>query len=443
MKLRNGRAVGKVSYKDSDRERRCAEKRATHEERSDFERDRSRVIHSAAFRRLQGKTQVFTVGEGDFFRSRLTHSLEVAQIGKGLALRLGADPDLVETVSLIHDIGHPPFGHAGEDELKRLMMPYGGFEANAQNIRVLTKLETKSKEYQGLNLTRAVIDGQMKYKEAFCKEKVKSGKQKKFIYKENLELVDWASSDARSAIEGGDREWKSFECEIMDWADEVAYAVHDLEDSIHARYIAASSFQEDARINSLVREVKKKFKDRDVDTSKVWNSLLNDHLLKKNPDFQFGNRSSEKEKKYNRKSLTSYLINRYIKATVRVQRGTVLRDNASERYLYRVDIPDEFEVEVALINKLIWKFVIQSPQVRTLEEKGRYVIRCLFLKFMHKDNAKYLLPNDWKEYLPNDNSVEDTARVVSDYISGMTDGYAQKTYARLYLPNQGTIYDLL
>ena len=121
-----------IKYTEHDKERFCDEVLPkSDDERSRFERDRSRVIHSAAFRRLQGKTQVFTTGEDDFFRTRLTHSLEVAQIAKGLALRLGANPELVETVALIHDIGHPPFGHAGEKELKKLMKNFGGFEANA------------------------------------------------------------------------------------------------------------------------------------------------------------------------------------------------------------------------------------------------------------------------------------------------------------------------
>ena len=178
----------KIKYTPHDRERRFPEKLPKGDERTEFERDRSRIIHSAAFRRLQGKTQVFTAGEGDFFRTRLTHSLEVAQIGKGLALRLRADPDLVEAVSLIHDIGHPPFGHSGEEELKLLMRPYGGFEANAQNIRILTKLENKSGKYDGLNLTRATIDGQLKYKEAFEPTK------RKFVYEDDIGIVDWASS---------------------------------------------------------------------------------------------------------------------------------------------------------------------------------------------------------------------------------------------------------
>lgn len=296
----------KVNYRAHDWQRKTADRRRDYEERDHFEIDRSRIVHSAAFRRLQGKTQVFTAGEGDFFRTRLTHSIEVAQIGKGLALRLKADPVLVETVSLVHDIGHPPFGHAGENELKSLMMQYGGFEANAQNIRILTKLETKSGNYCGLNLTRAVIDGQTKYKETFCQERAARGSQKKFIYEEDLPIVEWAGKDAQKEVEGYDSSWKSFECEIMDWADDIAYAVHDLEDSIHAGYISLSTFRDDPRWQETIDKVTKDFKGSSVNVREIADSLSR-LFLDENPDFRpFTSRSSYRESKASRKQLTSF-----------------------------------------------------------------------------------------------------------------------------------------
>ena len=411
------------------------------EERTEFERDRSRIIHSAAFRRLQGKTQVFMVGEGDFLRTRLTHSLEVAQIGKGLALRLGADPDLVEAVSLLHDIGHPPFGHAGEDELKTLMHRYGGFEANAQNIRIIRKLERKSEDYDGLNLTRAVVDGQMKYKHQF------DGCRKKFIYKDDLELMRWAQDEAIGAVHGGDTNSQSFECQIMDWADDVAYAVHDLEDSIHTGYIDGTIFHHnDSRSERAIDEIACKYRDYETNVRDIYSKLMAEIQSRFFGYETVRLRGDHKQQKASRKRLTSFLINRYIKGTKRSESGNSVKIPVSRRYLYNLYIPVEHEIEVALINKLIWKHVIESPQIRTLEEKGKHIVRCLFLKFMRGSNADFLLPQDWQIYLSGPANVNEKAikaRVVSDYISGMTDEFAQRLYSRLYLPNQGSIYERL
>ena len=427
----------RIKYTDDDEVRQTPEKSVRDEERSPFERDRSRIIHSAAFRRLQGKTQVITVGEGDFLRTRLTHSLEVAQIGKGVALRLGANTDSVEAISLVHDIGHPPFGHAGEQELKSLMKSYGGFEANAQNIRVLTELETKSNDYSGLNLTRAVIDGQMKYKDTF------NGKRKKFIYCEDTEVMEWAGDKAESVSPLSHKGAKSFECQIMDWADDVAYAVHDLEDSIHTGYISYASLQDQHRGGEVIKRVICEFEDCSIDVSEVCESFVT--ILRRTfPPFQglYAVNGRQRQKAY-RKQLASFLINRFIKATQRVESVTIPKDQLSYRYWYRVYIPIQYRVEVTFIKKLIEICVIESPQIRTLEEKGRYVVRTLFRKFMQGDNAKALLPEDWSERLDSDSSEEAKARLVSDYIAGMTDNYAQKIYARLYLPDKGSIYELL
>ena len=432
----------KIKYTAHDFERRKDEGHpASDEERSPFERDRSRVIHSAAFRRLQGKTQVFTTGAGDFYRTRLTHSLEVAQIAKGLALRLGADPELVETVALIHDIGHPPFGHAGEDELKKLMKKFGGFEANAQNVRILTKLESKSLGYEGLNLTRAVLDGQLKYKVPYTKN------TRKFVYDESMDVVIWASDAALGEFQGLPTDTKSFECEIMDWADDIAYAIHDLEDSVHANYIGPSTFwaNGDRRTSDAINEVQEDYENdgSNVNVRAIAEPLFNIiHQL--NPDFQtFAGAASYHEQKARRKQLTSGLIGRYIKAATRFDRGVVSDSPVSYRYLHSVQIPTKYRVEVDLIKKLIWKFVIESPQVRTLEEKGRHILRSLFGIYMQRDKGEQLLPTDWRELLQGDYTKNDKARVVCDHISGMTDDYAQRTYANLFLPNQGSIYEVL
>lgn len=420
--------------RDDDKDRRKPD-----DERSEFERDRSRVIHSGAFRRLQGKTQVFTTGEGDFYRTRLTHSLEVAQIAKGLALRLGAHPELVETVALIHDIGHPPFGHAGEDELKKLMRNFGGFEANAQNIRILTELESKSLGYQGLNLTRAVLDGQLKYKVPYPEN---TGK---FVYDESMSVVAWASDVAREEIPGLPPDTKSFECEIMDWADDIAYAIHDLEDSIHANYIGLSTFmiEREHRTRDAIDEVQEKYENERINVQTTAEGLF-EIIRQLNPSFQlFTGAANYNEQKAHRKQLTSGLIARYIKAATRSDRQVGSDKPVSHRYLHAVNVPTNYRVEVDLIKRLVWKFVIESPQVCTLEEKGRHIIRGLFRKYMQAEKGEQLLPPDWRERLQGDYTKAQKARIVCDYISGMTDDYAQRSYAKLFLPNQGSIYEVL
>ena len=425
----------KIEYTAHDEKRKlCEGPPSRDEERSPFERDRARIIHSAAFRRLQGKTQVFAPGEGDFYRTRLTHSLEVAQIAKGLALRLGADPDLVEAAALLHDIGHPPFGHAGEDELKRLMVKYGGFEANAQNLRLITEVEKKSTKYRGLNLTRAVIDAQLKYKTP------PNQNPRKFIYAKDLKLADWASKAARTAACEHRYEAKSFECQIMDWADEVAYAIHDLEDGIRSRYIDAFTFADQSqRLSDALADVQNKFDD-DIDVEKEYKRLV-DRLQGCNPCLKTSRSADEltRSSEY-RKEMTTALINRYVTCARRCTLPGGRKNPISSRYLYVLWIPLEYRIEVALINSVIRRFVITAPQVYTLENKGKQIIRALFFKFMRDIN---LLPDDWRYGVSANDARPKKARVICDYISGMTDDYAQKTYAKMFSPQYGSIYEVV
>src|ERR1700744_3830222 len=188
--------------------------------RTPFARDRDRIIHSTAFRRLKEKTQVFVAHEGDHFRTRLTHSLEVAQIARSLATALGLDADLAETVALAHDLGHPPFGHAGEDELQKQMEAYGGFDHNVQTFRVVTKLERRYPRFEGLNLTWETLEGIIKHNGPVADKLEKPSWRAiaEFDAEDDLRLAPWASAEAQVAA----------------LADDIAYNNHDVDDGVQA-----------------------------------------------------------------------------------------------------------------------------------------------------------------------------------------------------------------
>ncbi|MFZ4622233.1 MAG: dGTP triphosphohydrolase, partial [Bacteroidota bacterium] len=248
----------------------CREEERHGDYRTPFEQDRDRIIHTASFRRLQAKTQVFLSGEYDFYRTRLTHSLEVAQIGRAICTYLlrkspffsdtfFIDSNLVEAICLSHDLGHPPFGHAGERTLHNVMKPFGGFEGNAQTLRLLTETVYSDKvSRKGMNPTRAFLDGVLKYKTLFSELE---NPKNHFIYNEQKQYLDFVFDgiDLTQQMEAGKTRdyFRSIECQIMDWSDDVAYSLNDVADGIHSGFITQHKVERWAESQKLDDDQKK------------------------------------------------------------------------------------------------------------------------------------------------------------------------------------------
>ncbi|MBR6439925.1 MAG: deoxyguanosinetriphosphate triphosphohydrolase [Aeriscardovia sp.] len=311
--------------------------------RTEFERDRARLIHSSAFRRLGGKTQVRTAGYNDFARNRLTHSLEVAQIGRQIGYLLGCDPDVVDCACLAHDLGHPPFGHNGEKVLASICEGIGGFEANAQTFRILTRLEPKVFEEGkswGLNLTRASLDACVKY--PWTKEEASSyikGGRKFCIYPEDMEAFLWLK-------DAGREHERPMECQVMDISDDIAYSVHDFEDALEGG-ADLSRFNPDSGMASL-EEAMKAWYGKEEDPEGLKEAFLRlssfDRFFGKKVD---GSRSSLAALK----DLTSALIGRFASS---IMTATRKRDGYDPlvRYKASLEVPEETRMEIELLKGL-------------------------------------------------------------------------------------------
>jgi dGTPase len=369
-----------VRYTAADAERQTPEQGKPSDEREPWEIDRARILHSAAFRRLQRKTQVFASAEGDFFRTRLTHSIEVSQIAKGIALRVGANATLCEAASLAHDIGHPPFGHAGEAVLNRRMAGAGGFEGNAQNLRVVASLEVKSNEYLGLNLTRATLDALLKYKRSHA-EAMRSGYDK-FFYDDDVPLVEWVCQGCRD-------ERTSFECQVMDWADNVAYSVHDVEDGMWAELITLSRLKEGSTWDAVLASVPEA-------DARLVGSVLGEAA---------------------QKTWSSYAIYEMVHAAAS---ELCEDDGRGPRYARRLIVDEHARLKGRVLMALAEELVFRHPRVAGVQPRAERILGGLFDAI-----------SDRPELVPEDLRGSDPCRAVCDYISWMTDDEAEREYERL------------
>ena len=399
--------------------------------RNSFEVDRDRIIHTSAFRRLQAKTQVFQSGEYDFYRTRLTHSIEVGQIGRSICSYLKkssehlgedfyVDPNLVEAVCLSHDLGHPPFGHNGEKTLNRLMRPYGGFDGNAQTLRLLTEtIYSDLKKRSGMRPTRALLDGVLKYKSLYSE---RDNPPNHFLFDDQKPYLDFVfdDHDLESKLPGhkAKNSFKSLECQIMDWADDTAYSIHDIADGIRAEFITIDKLERWASSVEL-----------GSDESGHVESVIN-IIRKGNVDAMLGIKIGE-----------------FIQTSSLQERSNFMSEKTNRvRFELKVDPAKQRESE--LYKRIAYEIVFLSTRVKQLEYKGDSMLKRLFEVLLENYTEKggtppRLVSPKLEKRLKAADTVTDKARLLCDYLAGMTDSFAIKTYRRLFDPGFGSIVDIV
>ncbi|WP_433376581.1 deoxyguanosinetriphosphate triphosphohydrolase [Actinoplanes sp. CA-142083] len=325
--------------------------------RTPYQRDRARVLHSAGFRRLASKTQVHTAGSDDFLRTRLTHSLEVAQISREMGARLGCDPDVVDVAGLAHDLGHPPFGHNGETALDEAARACGGFEGNAQTLRVLTRLEAKVPG-AGLNLTRASLDACSKYPWPR-----KDGYRKFGIYSDDRPVFDWMRLD-------GLGERRCLEAQVMDWADDVAYSVHDVEDGVHGGYLSLRPLLDDpAERAELCADVAATYSDEPADAL----AAALDQLLADPAVVPVAGYDGTYGAQVTLKRMTSVLTGRFVASAVGATQSRYGTDPV-RRYDADLIVPRTVRNQCALLKGMALRYVMRSRAAEDWYEQQRTIL---------------------------------------------------------------------
>ena len=398
-------AAPPVGY-DHDDTARLVEEPVKESVRSAFARDRARVLHSAALRRLAAKTQVMVAGEADFPRTRLTHTLEVAQIARELGAALGCDADVVEVAGLAHDLGHPPYGHNGEEALDQISERIGGFEGNAQSLRVLTRLEAKgvdlsTGESVGLNLTRASLDAACKYPWPR-----REGLRKFGAYSDDLPAFTWlrqGAPDDRTCIEE----------QVMDWSDDVAYSVHDFEDAVHSGIASLAAFGSAEERRSLVATAHERFPDEGEPAAL-------EEALNRLVALDYWPRSFDGSMRdlVTLKHFTSYLLGRFC-STAQVATQVEFGPGPLTRYGAHLVVPDEVRAEVSVMKAVAVLYVMHRPGAEEEYARQREVISEL-VHALVVDGGRSLEP--WLR--PTYDAATDDGqrlRVVIDQVASLTD----------------------
>lgn len=399
--------------------------------RTPFQVGRDRIIYSSAFRRLQAKTQVFSVGEYDFYRTRLTHSIEVAQIGRSICgyLRTNSphqsatchlDQDLVESICLAHDLGHPPFGHAGERALHEVMAPHGGFEGNAQTLRILTEtIFARDDRRRGMRPTRALMDGILKYKTLHRELDLP---HHHFLYDDQeaqLAFVHEGWPLLEAVPPGRERDaQRSVECQVMDWADDTAYTLMDLTDGIRAAFLTPHRIERWAEEKSLAGDdatsiefVIRAIREGDID--RAFSSQVGEFIQ--------GCRLEKRE---------------HPLAAV------------TQRYAFQLGVDPRMSARAKLYNRMAVDLVFRTAELQQLEFKTKQIVTRLF-HALHENyvgtprHPLVLLPARRERALQREERPEVRVRLLCDYLAGMTDAFAVRTYKRLFDPQFGSIVDLV
>jgi dGTPase len=389
--------------------------------RTAFQRDRARILHSSALRRLAGKTQVVTPGTRSRAwdatpRTRLTHSLECAQVGRELGAALGCDPDLVEAACLAHDMGHPPFGHNGEQALNEFADDCGGFEGNAQSLRLLTRIEPKRFTEEGsvgLNLTRATLDAATKYpwpREAHTSPKFG-------VYEDDRPVFDWVRKGAP-----GTR--TTFEAQVMDWSDDVAYSVHDVEDGLHAGHIDPNCLHAEPERQAVFAVALGRYVPADTDPAELAAAL---DRLQDQPWWPHGYDGSAVAQS-RLKDATSQLIGHFClaaEAATRARYGT----GRLTRYTAELVVPHETRLECAVLKAVADRYVMQRAEQERLRADQRIVVAELAEALTRR--APDGLEPQFRAVF--DQAPDDRARkrVIVDQVASLTDASARSLHARL------------